>query len=143
MIISLSILFSLVPMTFAKAATEAESTVIGVSTWKEFHQAFQQTYLDASAGSYVIRLENDLAMDLTTATAEEQSYLDVSCYGFVTFDFNGYTLSCTDIDPKSEFNAECPALLRGFASLTAENMKRAAMPPLLSGQTMRINSPGW
>ena len=119
MIIAMSTLFGLVPMTFTQAATEAESTVIGVSTWKEFHQAFQKTCADTSAGSYVIRLENDLAMDLTTATAEEQSYLDASCYGFVTFDLNGYTLSCTDIDPKSEFNAEWPAVQRkDFITIT-------------------------
>ena len=44
MVIAMSMLFSLVPMSFAQAATEAESTVIGVSTWKEFHQAFQKTW---------------------------------------------------------------------------------------------------
>jgi hypothetical protein len=98
-------ILSFAPMACAATAVEAESTVIGVSTWKEFYQAFQQTCADASVESYVIKLESDLTMDLTTASAEEQSYLDVSCYGFVTFDLNGYTLSCTDIDPKSEFNS--------------------------------------
>ena len=103
--ISFIMILSFAPMACAATAVEAESTVIGVSTWKEFYQAFQQTCADASVESYVIKLESDLTMDLTTASAEKQSYLDVSCYGFVTFDLNGYTLSCTDIDPKSEFNS--------------------------------------
>lgn len=114
--ISLTIFFSFAPMTSAATAVEAESTVIGVSTWKEFYEAFQQTYADASAESYVIKLESDLTMDLTTASAEKQGYLDVSCYGFVTFDLNGHTLSCTDIDPESELNPTKPR--KDFITIT-------------------------
>jgi len=118
MIIVMSMLFSLMPMAFVEAATEAESTVIGVSSWTEFYQAFEQTYRDASAESYVIKLEKDLEMDLATATGLE-SCLDVSCYGFVTFDFNGHTLSCTDIDPKSNSNQVWPVEQRkDFITIT-------------------------
>ena len=115
LLISAFVLLSL-SCTVLATTQVMDVTKIDVTTWQEFNNAFKTVCQNSPDTHYLIRLKNDLHMDLATATKEEQDLLSVELCGFVTFDFNGYTLSCSDNSPK--VNSNLSNRRRDFISIT-------------------------
>ncbi len=73
----------------------SDGDVVEVSSWDEFEEAFALS--DYSGKSYTIKLMNDLHYDAADALRSATVLVEVDVNGcFVTLDFNGHTLSCTD-----------------------------------------------
>lgn len=82
-------------MNLAIAVTEESELVFDVSSWSDFEEAFN--YSDYQGEAYTIKLMNDLHYDAGDAPRSATALMDVHVRGcFVTLDFNGHTLSCTD-----------------------------------------------
>lgn len=78
------------------AVEESDGDVVEVSSWSEFEEAFALS--DYSGKSYTIKLMNDLYSDVADAPRNATVLVEVDVYGcFVTLDFNGHTLYCTDM----------------------------------------------
>lgn len=85
--------FSQVNLVFA--ATEEDTSVFEVSSWSDFEEAFNYSYYQGE--TYTIKLMKDLHYDAGDALRSATAVVDVHVRGcFVTLDFNGHTLSCTD-----------------------------------------------
>ncbi len=85
--------FNQVNLVFA--ATEEDTSVIEVSSWSEFKDAF--TYSNYQGETYTIKLMEDLHFNAADAPRSATALVDVHVRGcFATLDFNGHTLSCTD-----------------------------------------------
>ena len=77
------------------AATEESELVFEVSSWSDFEEAFNYSYYQGE--TYTIKLMKDLHYDAGDALRSATAVVDVHVRGcFVTLDFNGHTLSCTD-----------------------------------------------
>ena len=97
------IIFHLLSVVDA-SAENADYQVIEISSWEEFYNAFRQNvwWNDNTDTHFIMKLNENLHMDLAAATQEERKFLHVLCCGYVTFDFNGHVLSCTNIDPENK-----------------------------------------
>jgi hypothetical protein len=77
--------------------------VVEVSSWDEFEEAFALFHYTGE--SYTIKLMEDLHFNADDAPRSAEVLVDVHVRGcFVTLDFNGHTLSCTDNDMDSELS---------------------------------------
>jgi len=82
-------------VNFAVAAAEESELVFEVSSWSDFEEAFNYSYYQGE--TYTIKLMKDLHCDAGDALRSATAVVDVHVRGcFVTLDFNGHTLSCTD-----------------------------------------------
>ena len=71
LLISAFVLLSL-SCTVLATTQVMDVTKIDVTTWQEFNNAFKTVCQNSPDTHYLIRLKNDLHMDLATATKEEQ-----------------------------------------------------------------------
>ena len=89
----------------------SDGGVIEVSTWSEFEEAFALS--DYSGKSYTIKLMNDLHYDAADSLRSATAIVEVDVNGcFVTLDFNGHTLSCTDDVSSSDFESVLSDFIR-------------------------------
>ncbi len=93
LLLCLVMVFSQVNFVFA--AGEEDTSVIEVASWSDFEEAFN--YSNYQGETYTIKLMKDLHFDAADALRSATALVDVHVRGcFVTLDFNGHTLSCTD-----------------------------------------------
>ncbi len=93
------------------AATEESELVFEVASWNEFKEAFE--YSDYQGEAYTIRLTEDLHFDAGDAPRSATALVDVHVRGcFVTLDFNGHTLSCTDKVSSSDLESALSDFIR-------------------------------
>lgn len=98
------IIFNLFSVAYA-FTEKTDYRVIYISSWRDFYEAFRDNvwWNDNSDTHYIMKLNKDLHMDLTTSTDfYEVESRSVQMCGYVTFDFNGHVLSCTDINPEDK-----------------------------------------
>ena len=77
------------------ADTEEDTSVFELSSWSDFEEAFNYSYYQGE--TYTIKLMEDLHFNAADAPRSATALVDVHVRGcFVTLDFNGHTLSCTD-----------------------------------------------
>ncbi len=89
----------------------SEGGVIEVSSWSEFEEAFALS--DYSGKSYTIKLMNDLHFDAADVLRSATAIVEVDVKGcFVTLDFNGHTLSCTDDVSSSDLDSPLSDFIR-------------------------------
>lgn len=115
LMLTLAMVISLLPVATlpASAAEESENEisevsdgdVIEVSSWSEFEEAFALSDFHYTGESYTIKLMEDLHFNADDAPRSAEVLVDVHVRGcFVTLDFNGHTLSCTDNDMDSQLS---------------------------------------
>ena len=115
LMLTLAMVISLLPVATlpASAAEESENEigkvsdgdVIEVSSWSEFEEAFAISDFHYTGESYTIKLMEDLHFNADDAPRSAKVLVDVHVRGcFVTLDFNGHTLSCTDNDMDSQLS---------------------------------------
>ena len=81
----------------------SDGDVVEVSSWDEFEEAFALFHYTGE--SYTIKLMEDLHFNADDAPRSAEVLVDVHVRGcFITLDFNGHTLSCTDNDMDSELS---------------------------------------
>ena len=98
------IMLNLFPAVYA-STENVDYKVIYISSWRDFYEAFRDNvwWNDNPDTHYIMKLNKDLHMDLTTSTDfYEVESRSVQMCGYVTFDFNGHVLSCTDINPEDK-----------------------------------------
>ena len=89
----------------------SDGDVIEVSSWSEFEEAFALS--DYSGKSYTVKLMNDLHYDAADSLRSATALVAVDVNGcFVTLDFNGHTLSCTDDVSSSDFESVLSDFIR-------------------------------
>ena len=121
LLLAMVMLIGLLPMATipAFAAEDSENEigevldgdVVEVSSWSEFEAAFASS--DYSGKSYTIKLMNDLHYDAADVLRSATAIVEVDVNGcFVTLDFNGYTLSCTDDVSSSDFESVLSDFIR-------------------------------
>ncbi len=89
----------------------SDGDVIEVSSWSEFEEAFASS--DYSGKSYTIKLMEDLHYDAADALRSATALVEVDVNGcFVTLDFNGHTLSCTDDVSSSDMDSVLSDFIR-------------------------------
>ena len=90
-------------------AKEVEDEIVfEVYSWNDFNNAFAK-YNGSSGKKYTIKLMKNLSCNLEDEKRNTVNFMEVNIKGnFVTFDFNGHTLSCTDdvsdTDLESQFS---------------------------------------
>ena len=88
------IIFNLFSVAYA-STEKTDYRVIYISSWRDFYEAFRDNvwWNDNPDTHYIMKLNKDLHMDLTTSTDfyEVESRAVQMC-GYVTFDFNGHVL---------------------------------------------------
>lgn len=93
MLLCFLIIFS--QTNFVFAVTEEDTSVFDVSSWSDFIEAFNYSYYQGE--TYTVKLMKDLYFDAGDAPRSAIALVDVHVRGcYVTLDFNGHTLSCTD-----------------------------------------------
>ena len=121
LLLAMVMLIGLLPMAAipAFAAEDLENEigevldgdVVEVSSWSEFEEAFALS--DYSGKSYTVKLMNDLHYDAADSLRSATALVEVDVNGcFVTLDFNGYTLSCTDDVSSSDFESVLSDFIR-------------------------------
>ena len=93
-ILALIMVLTALPLVSVSSYAEDE-VVYEVHTWEELDAAFRTANYDGA--EYTVRLMNNLYFSAID-TARTATYVKMTEIfgGFVTFDFNGHTLSCTD-----------------------------------------------
>ena len=104
-----------VKKTTTQPITVAESIdgemVIEVNSWSEFTNAF--SYSNYQREKYTIKLMKDLDYSAADAKRSATTLIDVHVRGcFVTLDFNGHTLSCTDRVSSSDLQSSLSDFIR-------------------------------
>jgi len=117
MVMLIGLLLTAAIPAFAVEETENEigevsdGDVVEVSSWDEFEEAFAIS--DYSGKSYTVKLMNDLHYDAADSLRSATALVEVDVNGcFVTLDFNGHTLSCTDDVSSSDFESVLSDFIR-------------------------------
>ncbi|MBP3339448.1 MAG: hypothetical protein J6L69_08595 [Lachnospiraceae bacterium] len=88
-------------------AKEVEDEIVfEVYSWTDFNNAFAK-YNGSSGKKYTIKLMKNLSCNLEDEKRNTVIFMEVNIKGnFVTFDFNGHTLSCTDDVSDTDLEAQ-------------------------------------
>ena len=97
-----------------------EEKIIEVSTWEELEAAFQWnkpegSYITSKRGMeyFTIRLMEDLSTNVAGLTyTDTVAKTFAICRAYVTFDFNGHTLSCSDAISSSNYEYQFKDFIR-------------------------------
>ncbi len=97
-----------------------EENIIEVSTWEELEAAFQwnkpeglYTTSQREMEYFTIRLMEDLSTNVASLTYTDTVAKTFAIYrAYVTFDFNGHTLSCTDAISTSNYEYQFKDFIR-------------------------------
>ena len=94
-------------------AKEVEDEIVfEVYSWRDFNNAFAE-YNGASGKKYTIKLMKNLSCNLKDEKRNTVIFMNVNIKGnFVTFDFNGHTLSCTDDVSETDLESQFSDFIR-------------------------------
>ena len=102
----------IIPVTASAEEVEEEGELVfEVSTWNEFIKAFDHSVYQGE--TYTIKLMKNLSYDAASAPRNATVLVNVAVRGcFVTLDFNGHTLSCTDEVSSSDLESALNDFIR-------------------------------